>query len=114
VRLTSKLVPGLAADYTYVWLVNRIFGGDARQGDFETNTHLVNLAYCGLGFVKVIGYAYLLDFDEVPANSSKTFGVRLTGSRALAEPWKLLYTAEGAWQGDHANNPNDNSFAPTS
>ncbi len=109
-RLDTGIIPDVTATYIYVYLVNRIFGEDSRVGDFETNSHLINLSYTGLSFGKLTGYGYLLDFDEASTLSSKTFGARFAGKRPLNDDWKLLYTAEAAWQSDHANNPNSDSF----
>jgi len=109
-RLTSGIIPDVTATYAYVFLVNRIFGEDSRVGDFETNSHLINVSYDGLGIGKLSGYGYLLDFDEARALSTKTFGARFAGKRPLNDDWTLLYAAEAAWQSDHANNPNSDSF----
>ena len=109
--LTTGIVPDVTASYAYVWLVNRIFGEDSPVGDFNTSSHLINLSYTGLDFGKLTGYAYLLDFDEAATLSSKTFGARFVGKRALGEDVSALYALEAAWQGDHANNPADSSFA---
>lgn len=109
-RITSGYIPDVTATYAYVYLVNRIFGEDSSSGDWESNSHLINVSYTGLPFGKLTGYGYLLDFDESPANSSKTFGARFAGKHAISDPWKLLYTVEAAWQTDHANNTNHDSF----
>ena len=108
-RISSGVVDDVNATYAYVTLVNRIFGEDSRVGDFQTNSHLVNLSYAGLSFGKITAYGYLIDIDEAPALSSKTFGLRFAGKQSLSDAWSLLYTAEAAWQTDHADNPNDDS-----
>lgn len=49
------------------------------------------------------GYAYFYDQEHVPVASdisSKTFGLRLDGSRKLNDDWRVLYTAEYAKQND--------------
>lgn len=49
------------------------------------------------------GYAYLYDQEHVAVASdisSKTFGMRLDGSRKVSDDWKVLYTAEYAKQND--------------
>ncbi len=109
-RLTTGIIPDVTATYMYVTLVNRIFGENSRVGDFASNSHFVNVAYTGLSFGKLTAYGYLHDFDEAPALSSKTFGLRFAGKQAINDQWTVLYTAEAAWQTDHANNPNSSSF----
>jgi len=56
----------------------------------------------------VTGYGYLLDHDDSfgDALSSETYGVRLTGSTALNDDWKLAYELEAADQSDYGDNPN--------
>jgi hypothetical protein len=110
VRLTTGLVPGYTVDYTYLWLADRVFGEDSPQGDFALDGHLVHGSRYVEGVGRLTGYAYLLDFDERPDLSSRTFGLRLDGSRGVADGWKALYVAEAAWQSDHGGNPNDDSF----
>ena len=109
-RLTTGLIPGLTGDYAYLALVNRVFGEASPVGDLETDSHLVHLSRYQDGIGHVVGYGYLLDIDENPALSSKTFGLRLSGRRQLDAQWWALYEAEAAWQGSYANNPNDDDF----
>ncbi len=110
-RVSSGPLSELSVDYAYVYLVDRLFGEDSPVGDFETNSHLVRAAYRVSQVGLLTGYAYLLDFDEAPALSSRTFGLRLKGQRGLDENWRVLYAGEFAWQQDHANNPNHDDFA---
>ncbi|HEX9647670.1 MAG TPA: alginate export family protein [Alphaproteobacteria bacterium] len=111
VRVTTGLIPGVTADYAYLALVNRVFGEDSPVGDFETDSHLIHLSRYQDGIGHLAGYGYLVDINDRPALSSKTFGLRLNGRRQLGEPWWLLYQAEAAWQSGYANNPNDDDFA---
>lgn len=105
-RIQNWSVPGLKAEYAYIFGVQRIFGDDSRVGDFNTRNHFVNLRYEGFDFAKFVAYAYLLDIDDLPNRSSKTFGGRMTGKTAISDGLSLLYTFEAAYQGDRANNPN--------
>ena len=104
--LNSAALPDTKAFYAYVDNVNRLFGENhPTQSDWDMNTHLVNLHYSGLRFADLVGYGYFLDFED-PASaalSSRTLGVRLDGTHALAHDLKLLYTAEYADQRDHAD-----------
>jgi len=110
VRVTTGIIPDVTANCAYLYLINRIFGEDSKVGDYESSSHVINVAWSGLDFGTLTGYGYLLEFDEAPSSSSKTFGARFAGSHALSEPWKLLYEAEAAWQSDYRNNPNSDSF----
>ena len=92
--------------YGYVDNVNRLFGEDHPTfSDWDMDTHLVNVAYSGLAFVKIVGYGYFLDFQDpaFEALSTRTLGLRLDGDHAINEAVKLLYTAEYADQSDHAD-----------
>ncbi len=110
IRIDNTSLSNLQVTYGYLWLINRIFGDDSRVGDFESNSHIVNAAYTGLPFGKLVGYGYVLDFDEAPALSSKTFGGRFTGKQMISDSLGVLYTGDVAWQSDHADNPNSDSF----
>lgn len=97
--------------YAFVDNVNRIFGpNDGRAGtpaadvDWDSSANILNLNYKGLGFGTLSAYAYLLDLDDAPAMSTKTFGARFNGSQG--DKTKLLYTAEYARQSDYEDNPN--------
>jgi TPR repeat protein len=63
----------------------------------DTTTDLFNVSY-KFGAGKLVGYAYLLDLDNAPAFSQKTFGVRFSGDKELSKKIKLLYTGEYADQ----------------
>ncbi len=104
--IINSSLEDLKAQYSYVWGIQRIFGGDSAAGDWDTSSHLFNVSYGGFSIGKITGYAYLLDLDNDAAlRSTRTFGVRLSGAYQL-DPVKLLYTAEFAHQSDYANNPN--------
>ena len=104
VMLTNSSIPGLDLAYTYVWNINRIFGGDHPLGDLDTETHALHAAYKIADWLTLTGYGYWLDIDLAPALSSKTFGVRLTGDVPLNDNWNFFYEAEAATQDDHGNN----------
>lgn len=64
--------------YVYVWQVNKTFGPDGPNPD--SDSHFIRGAVRLRPEIKVVPFAYLLDFkDDDPLNSSDTFGVRLTG-----------------------------------
>lgn len=81
----------------------------------DANIEIANLKYSISPSEALVGYGYLVDWNGAvkasnPSNeaaSSKTFGLRLDGARALNPDWKLLYTAEYAKQDDYKDG-NDN------
>jgi hypothetical protein len=88
--------------YAYVTRVNRILG-DLR--DWNSDSHLANLAWSPAESLKLQGFAYALDFQNSPANSSITRGVRATG-KTKAGPYKIGWGATFARQSDyHGNTP---------
>jgi len=100
-------VPRLTLDYAYVWDVRRVFGNVSglppANRDFESDSHLIHLAWNAHAAAQLVGYAYLLDLEN-PAGfnqSCATYGLALTGSVPLTEDIKLEYRAEAARQTDY-------------
>ena len=111
-RVVNLALPKATIDYAYVWNVNRIFGEDnslPNASDFPMHSHLLNVHYGGLGFAKIEGYGYLLDFDSVTAQrfSTATLGLRLQGDHVFDSKMKLRYAIEAANQRDYGDNPNN-------
>jgi hypothetical protein len=104
-RVANTTVPNLAATYIYLDRVNRVFGERSPQGDFEGDTHLVNLAYDIMGWGKLTAYGYLLDLNEAPALSTETFGARFAGKHDIGEGVAAVYAVEYATQSDYGANP---------
>jgi hypothetical protein len=104
--VTNKSLPDTTLFYGFVNNVNRIVGESLAGGDHDNRTHLLNAGYSGLSFGKFSTYAYLIDNDDAAKFSSKTFGVRFSGSTDVGSVG-LLYTAEYATQSDFAENPED-------
>ncbi|WKL57660.1 alginate export family protein [Asticcacaulis sp. ZE23SCel15] len=92
-----------AVTYAYVSKVNRT---QAEAADWDSDSHLINVAYAYSPALKVQVYDYALDFDGAPANSTNTLGARLSGEKALSGV-KLTYAAHYASQKDYGNNPAD-------
>lgn len=90
--------------YGYIGNVNRVFGDDHPLGDLDTNSHFVNASYQAAEWMKISGYGYWFDFDELPARSSKTFGIRAAGKTAVTQDWTFSYEAEAAHQLDFGDN----------
>lgn len=107
VTLKNTSLDDLTVQYSYIWNVNRIQGDDHANGDWASETHLLNAKYSGLGFGAVSAYAYLIDPTEVLnyGVASQTYGVRFAGKAAVAEGVKAVYEAEIAQQSDYGDNP---------
>ncbi|MEO5702284.1 MAG: alginate export family protein [Gammaproteobacteria bacterium] len=104
--LISTTLPDTSIFYAHINNVNRIFGSDHPNpllADTRTRTDLINVAYKGLSFGAITGYAYLFDLEKVPLTSHKDVGLRFDGNRKLQSNVKLLYTAEYTNQSDYAD-----------
>ena len=91
---------------TWVWIdrVHRIFGDDSPVGEWNSDSHLINVeAVTPVG--RLTTYGYLLDFANAPAQSSATWGARLEGSHALSPDWSALYAVDHARQSEYGANP---------
>lgn len=69
----------------------------------DANVEIANLKYKITPLTSLTGYGYFIDWDgsALQASSTRTLGLRLDGASKLAEPWKVLYTAEYAKQDDY-------------
>lgn len=108
VTLVNTSIENLKLSYAYSWNINRIFTDEAvlsARANFEGDSHLFNAQYTGFSLGKLETYGYLLDFDNVPASSTATYGVRFSGDYSISEGVKLIYAAEYAAQDDYGNNP---------
>lgn len=101
-------LPDTSINYAYSWNVNRIFTDEAiisARANFDSDSHFVNIQYGGFPYGKFEGYAYLLDFENSPANSVETYGLRFNGGYPVTKQAKIIYTAEYALQDDYGDNP---------
>lgn len=104
VRVTTTALEPFTVTYAYIGGVNRIFGDRSPVGTWDSDSHLTHVeAPTPAGRLAL--YGYWLDFSDAPAQSSQTFGARLTGSRALSPQWSVNWTAEYARQRDYGSNP---------
>ncbi len=97
--LTNNSLSCTTFFYAYLTEVNNIRGGND-----DMDSHLVNVSYSGLGFGKVTGYGYFLDYDEESgkeANSQRTLGLRFKGAYDVTDKAELLFMAEYAQQDDY-------------
>jgi hypothetical protein len=107
--LTNASLPMTNITAGYIYNVNRVFSDKSPQGDFKMNSPVFNVSYKGWSLGEVVGYGYLLDFTDLAASSTQTYGLRLKGSAPLGGV-KVLYTAEYATQRDYRDNPRDFSL----
>lgn len=98
---------GVMTRYTYVSKVRRIFGDDVPAGKHDQDgTHLLNLSGQLAGLGRLSGYYYRIDNEDSATDSTTTYGLRLSGTRDMAD-FKIRYTGEYATQSDVAENPDD-------
>jgi hypothetical protein len=90
---------------TYAWLgrINRVFGDDHAQGNWDSDSHILNASYAGLKAGTLTAYAYLLDFDNAAAQSCATYGASFAGAAPVSAALKLTYRLEAATQGDYGS-----------
>lgn len=101
VRVTSGTVWPVTLGYTYIDRVHRIFGDDHPLGEFDSASH-AGEARIDTPLGEVAAFALLLDFDNAPALSSQTLGLRLAGTREA-----VAYRFEIANQSDYGSNTGD-------
>ncbi len=103
--LTLTPAKDLTLTYDYAWRVSRVFGNKPPQPDFQGNLHLLNAGYGGWTYGRFAAYAYLVDLDNSPANSSDTVGASFAGAAPVVGGWKATYRVEYAVQRDAGRNP---------
>lgn len=115
-RQNEQTYDGLVTDFSprdglvlrYAWLdrVHRVFSDQARDPlarERRLDAHLANASWKTAAGT-VVAYGYWLEDEDVASASTRTLGLRWTGSRELAAT-TLGWTLEFAKQRDHANNP---------
>ena len=90
----------LAAEYSYITQVNRIFGESSANATFEGDIHLLNTSWKINDENKVIAFYYGLNIENSISNSSDTVGVRYEG---VFKPLSVI--ASYASQSDAGDNP---------
>lgn len=106
-RIINQSLADTTLSYTFIGGVNRVLGGKSAAGRFTGETHLFEASYAGLPVGTITGFAYLIDLEQAPTLSSKTFGVRLASTR---HPWRRLRINYGftfATQRSYGRNPED-------
>ncbi len=103
--VVNTSLPDTRITYAYISGVNRVFGNSSAVGRFTSDSNLINVAYNGLSFGTLVGYNYLLDFENALASSSNTYGARFAGKHGVGGGIDALYTLELARQSDYGDNP---------
>jgi hypothetical protein len=80
-------VMGFSGTYVYLDHINRVLG---HTSDWNSDSHLLNLAYAVAPQFRLEGFVYALAFSNSPINSSITEGGRVTGKAPLG-PLQLTY-----------------------
>lgn len=105
VTIQNKSIEDTVIKYGYINGVNRIFGDDSPVGDFDSDSHYINVSNKSLPIGKVTGYGYFFDFEnEAPALSSRTIGLSLDGKKPVNDEVSVKYHLEYAYQSDYADN----------
>jgi len=135
-RFDNSSIKNLGISYSYLNKAKRLFGEDSPFNEWKfNNAHLINVSY-KFPIGKLVGYGYLLDFDDnprtpfpegtgalgtgvvPPANTPPTFifdsdtwGARFFGKYPLGDTLDLLYDVEWANQ-DPSNDAVDSAIVP--
>ncbi|ESQ78345.1 alginate export family protein [Asticcacaulis sp. YBE204] len=96
-----------AVSYAYLFQVNRVLGETA---DWDSDSHLLNVTLPISEALKLQAFDYALDFENAPANSTNTLGLRATGQTWLSSV-KLAYSGYYAKQTDYGYNTADFDLA---
>ncbi len=106
-RLRTPTFEGVTLDYSYLWQANRINGSNSPVGQVDTDTHLFRATWT-VPIGTIGAHAYWMELDDLsPANSNRTLGVRLDGSRAVDEEWQAVYSAGWSQQSEHGGRPGE-------
>ncbi len=105
VRLEARPFEHAAFTYIYVDRVRRIFGDDSPQGEWDSDSHVLQ-ADIDLPLGRLNAYGLLLDFQNAPAQSNQTYGVRWS-KEWEAGAFRPRLTLEAATQSDYRSNSAD-------
>ncbi|MDO9222092.1 MAG: hypothetical protein Q7U20_00085 [Caulobacter sp.] len=106
VKASFKVGPAATVTWIYIDRVRRILGDDSPQGEWNSDSHAIQLE-TKIPAGQLTAYGYLLDFDTAPLQSSATWGARLSGARPLAAGPSVTWDVEYARQTGHGANPAD-------
>jgi hypothetical protein len=104
VKIVNRSFAPVTLTYAYLDAALRPARQVTTAARLDNDSHLLQ-AEVETALGRLSTYGYLLDFPQVPAQSSASFGVRLTGRRLVGEGLHAVYTAEYAHQTDYGANP---------
>lgn len=103
-RVSTSAFHPVTVTWAFANRVRRPLGHDHPQGVWRGDVHLLQVeADTPAGRLSAFGLT--TDLDNAPAQSSKTIGARLSGSRPLAGGLSATWTGEYAVQRDNGANP---------
>lgn len=105
-RLEARPFEQAAFTYIYIDRVRRVFGDDSPQGEWDSDSHVLQ-ADINLSFGKANVYGLWLDFGrDAPAQSNQTYGVRWSNEWEAGD-WRPRLTLEAAVQSDYGSAVSD-------
>jgi len=104
VKLASRAFAPVTLTYAWAGRVNRPLGREHPAGIWTGDVHAMS-AEAATPLGQLTGYGFLIDLREAPALSSRTWGLRLAGSRPVGDGLSATWEAEYARQGDWGANP---------
>jgi len=109
VSISNSSLPKTNIAYAYIENVNRIVGPDSGTppANLGSDSHILNVKHEWSPNWDVAAYAYLLDLEDSPLLSNRTFGLRIKGSLAINDSTSTNYTFEYAHQMNYGDNPNN-------
>ena len=99
-----KPTKNLNVYYGFADQANRIFGEDSKAGEWEMDSHFINVSYQISEGLDVTAYGYLLDIEDAAAVSSETYGVNIKGKKEISKTKSFSYDLEYARQSDYGDN----------
>ena len=108
-RAQVTAIPDTLLEYTYLNEVQRIFGTDSDVGELGLDGHGLRAQYSGFKGMKITPFALWLDYDKASQDGldSATYGFLMQGGLPIDQDWSVIYEVAGAYQQDHADNPED-------
>ncbi len=101
VTITNTSLPSTKIMAGYIWNNNFITGDDR-----DMSAPIVNVQYSGFKYAKLEGYYYDLEFDDLTALSTTTYGFRASGGvPVFNDKTKFIYAGEYARQEEGDNAP---------
>ncbi len=101
-RIEARPFEHAAFTYVYIDNVRRIFGDDSAQGEWDSDSHVLQ-ADVDLPLGRLSAYGLLLDFQNASAQSSQTYGLRWS-NEWQAGSFHPRLTLEAATQSDYRGN----------